>query len=292
MRLLRTALRTWAVVALSCGLVLAGQAITREDLVKMAKAGLDEALIIQMVQDAPSVPTLTTDDLIALKSEGVSQKILQEVMLQAKRLERVSAASVTLPPSPDMTSAPVAGSSQALTPSTGTDPDARLKEFEGKVAAMPVEKALAWLLGNAEDVGYARLLKATDAEKELLSKAFAFAGPADEFAVGESSGRLINFNRTAWVEPCPAFVLVTRMGVVHVLTEAPAKKLAEDVDPRRLNPQDNLIEDTSKTEVQFLLSVTRYDSAFKRDVSYRARVKGCKKDLGAVLLAVGWKKKK
>lgn len=288
MRLFGKALLTWVVVTLSGALLTAGQPIKKEDLVKMAKAGLDEALIIQMIQDAPEVPALTPDDLIALKSEGVSQKVLQEVMMQAKRLERVgTAAAPSVHRPPEAASAP---SVPATSPAT--DPEARLKEFEGKAAAMPIGKALAWLLEKPEDVTYAQLLKATDAEKELLSKAFVFAGVADEFAVGESSGRLINFNRTAWVEPCPAFVLVTRTAFVHILTEAPVKKLAEDVDPQRLNPAENLIEDTSKTEVQFLLSVTRYDSAFKRDVSYRARIKGCKKDLGAALLAVGWKKKK
>lgn len=291
MRFSRTALLMWVVVTLSFGLLAAGQAITKEDLVKMSKAGLDEALIIQMIQDAPSVPTLTTDDLIALKAEGVSQKVLQEVMLQAKRLERAPASPSSEPKPSVAASAPVV-SRQTVPPSPEPDPEVRLKEFEGKVASMPIGKALAWLLNKPEDVTYAQSLTFTDAEKELLSKAFAFAGPADEFAVGESSGRLINFNRTAWVEPCPAFVLVTHMAVVHVLTEAPVKKLAEDVDPQCLNPRDNLIEDTSKTEVQILLSVTKYDSTFKRDVSYRARIKGCRKDLGATLLAVGWKKKK
>jgi hypothetical protein len=50
--------------------------LTNDAVVKMSKAGLDEALILQTVQTQPGAYDTTPDDLIALKNAGVSQHVI------------------------------------------------------------------------------------------------------------------------------------------------------------------------------------------------------------------------
>jgi hypothetical protein len=54
-------------------------AITTEDLVRLSKEGLGDELIISMVNAANRVPQLTPDDVLALKSAGVSTNVLTAV---------------------------------------------------------------------------------------------------------------------------------------------------------------------------------------------------------------------
>jgi hypothetical protein len=54
-------------------------AITTEDLVRLSKEGLGDALIISMINAANRVPQLTPDDVLALKNAGVSTNVLTAV---------------------------------------------------------------------------------------------------------------------------------------------------------------------------------------------------------------------
>ena len=51
-------------------------AITNDTIVKMSKAGLDDAVILQTIQTQPGAYDTTPDDLISLKGAGVSQKVI------------------------------------------------------------------------------------------------------------------------------------------------------------------------------------------------------------------------
>jgi hypothetical protein len=62
----------------------------------MVKAGLGEDLIISMVDSQPSNFSLTPDDLIALKSSGVSEKILGAMMRRKSSPATAPAAAPTV----------------------------------------------------------------------------------------------------------------------------------------------------------------------------------------------------
>lgn len=71
---MRFALAAVLLLALPAGLVAADGALTNDDVVKMAEAGLDEGLIVAKIQQADAVDfALETDDIIALKKAGVPQ---------------------------------------------------------------------------------------------------------------------------------------------------------------------------------------------------------------------------
>lgn len=67
------ALRLLFAFALVAG---AQETLTNESIVKMAKAGLGEGLIVSMVQGQPGQYSLSPDDLIKLKQAGVSDKVV------------------------------------------------------------------------------------------------------------------------------------------------------------------------------------------------------------------------
>lgn len=65
------------VAAIGClSLATAQEPLTNDSVIKMVKAGLSEDVIISMVRTQPAKYTLTPDQLIALKSAGVPDKIV------------------------------------------------------------------------------------------------------------------------------------------------------------------------------------------------------------------------
>jgi hypothetical protein len=75
-------LRLFLVVAFLAG---AQEPLTNVSIVKMVKAGLGEGLIITMVQNQPGRYSLTPDDLVKLKQEGVPEKILTAMVAKGSR---------------------------------------------------------------------------------------------------------------------------------------------------------------------------------------------------------------
>ncbi|HKI25352.1 MAG TPA: hypothetical protein VKA07_03455 [Candidatus Sulfotelmatobacter sp.] len=57
-------------------LLMAQQALDNAAVVKMAKAGLGDDVIVSMVQNQPGHYALTPDTLVSLKKDGVSDKVL------------------------------------------------------------------------------------------------------------------------------------------------------------------------------------------------------------------------
>jgi hypothetical protein len=56
--------------------VTAQETLSNDSIVRMVKAELGEGLIVSMVQNQPGKYSLTPEDLVKLKQEGVSEKIL------------------------------------------------------------------------------------------------------------------------------------------------------------------------------------------------------------------------
>jgi len=80
---------------------LAQEALTNDSVVKMIKAGLGEGVIVGMIQSQPGNYTLTPDDLVKLKSQGVTDKMLGAMIAKG---------SGGAAPSEGAASAPAAGS--------------------------------------------------------------------------------------------------------------------------------------------------------------------------------------
>jgi hypothetical protein len=80
---------------------IAQQTITNDTVLKLAKAGLGDDVIVNMVNTQPSSFSVTTDDLIALKTGGVSDKVIAAMV--SRSAAPAPAAALTT------SAAPVAG---------------------------------------------------------------------------------------------------------------------------------------------------------------------------------------
>jgi hypothetical protein len=77
-----------------CAASLAQEALSNDAVQKMVKAGLGDDLIISMIKNQPGHYDLAPDTLIALKKQGVSEKIL------AAMAAKNDASAATPPPAP------------------------------------------------------------------------------------------------------------------------------------------------------------------------------------------------
>jgi hypothetical protein len=62
------------------------RSITNDSIVRMTKAELDETIILQTIQSQPGRYDLAPDDLIALKSAGVSERVIAAMQAKAAGL--------------------------------------------------------------------------------------------------------------------------------------------------------------------------------------------------------------
>ncbi len=85
--------------ALPRGDVSRQHAMTNDTILKMSRAGLDDAVILQTIQTQPAAYDTTPDDLIALKTAGVSQKVIAAMQARSAGLAlRPGAAEVNPAP--------------------------------------------------------------------------------------------------------------------------------------------------------------------------------------------------
>jgi hypothetical protein len=69
-------------VILSAGLLFAQESLTNDSVLKLVKAGMGDELIVNMINSQPGTYTLSTDDLIALKTGGASEKVISAMVLK------------------------------------------------------------------------------------------------------------------------------------------------------------------------------------------------------------------
>jgi hypothetical protein len=68
-------------VLLAAGLLaFAQETLNNDSVVKMVKSGLGESLIINMIQSQPGKYSLSPDDLVKLKQQGVSENVLSAMV--------------------------------------------------------------------------------------------------------------------------------------------------------------------------------------------------------------------
>jgi hypothetical protein len=74
--------RTTLVIGLFCAALCAQETLSNETVLKLVKAGIGEDTIVGMVNQQPGKYALTADDIIALKSAGVSDKIMAAMIVR------------------------------------------------------------------------------------------------------------------------------------------------------------------------------------------------------------------
>jgi hypothetical protein len=86
-RILSTLARLLAVavvLAVTAGLAFAqDKPLTREQVIRMSKAGLSDEVIVAQIKAQPAPMKINTDDLIALKSAGVSDAVIRALVSPA-----------------------------------------------------------------------------------------------------------------------------------------------------------------------------------------------------------------
>jgi hypothetical protein len=136
------ALAFFGILALAGGHGVAQEVLTNDGVVKMVKAGLPEAVIIQKIRSSERKFDTSTDALVRLKSAGVPDKVI-EAMLGAPAAGTPSAAA----PSPAAAGEPAishvaAGSQRRLKSVTG-NMEVRVEPFGGsrQEVVLPEPKA-------------------------------------------------------------------------------------------------------------------------------------------------------
>lgn len=72
-------------VFLGSVILAAGQDVmTNESIVKMVKAGLSQSVIVESIQQRPGTYALSPEDLIALKTAGVSDGVITAMQAMMK----------------------------------------------------------------------------------------------------------------------------------------------------------------------------------------------------------------
>jgi hypothetical protein len=79
------------------GMMFAQQPLTNDSILKLVKAGMGDDLIVNMVNTQPANYSLSAEDLIALKTGGVSEKIISAMVVKSSG---AAAPTVTAVPAP------------------------------------------------------------------------------------------------------------------------------------------------------------------------------------------------
>jgi len=96
--MLRKLFLTIVVLCLSLGLA-AQEALTNDSVIKLVKAGLSDDLIVSTINASPGTYDTSADGLIALKTAGVSDKVVSAIVLKASGAASAPAAPVASSPS-------------------------------------------------------------------------------------------------------------------------------------------------------------------------------------------------
>lgn len=75
---------------LASAMLLAQQPLTNEDVLKMAKAGMSDDVLVSMVQQNPGKYTTTPDSVIGLKAAGISDKVIAAIVNKSAALTSAS----------------------------------------------------------------------------------------------------------------------------------------------------------------------------------------------------------
>jgi hypothetical protein len=80
-----------------CPLLVAQQALNNDSVIKLVKAGLSEDLIVSTINASPGTYDTSADGIIALKTAGVSDKVVAAIVMRASGPAPASYAQVAPP---------------------------------------------------------------------------------------------------------------------------------------------------------------------------------------------------
>ena len=116
-----------AVVFLAiCPLFVAQQAMNNDSVIKLVKAGLSEDLIVTTISGAAGNYDISADGVIALKTAGVSDRVISAILLKA-----AAASQPTQPPIPPLSPMPVQAA--ASNPANLPPPPPPFHSTDGKI---------------------------------------------------------------------------------------------------------------------------------------------------------------
>jgi hypothetical protein len=72
----------WLLLTIFAVCLSAEVVLTNDTVLKLFKAGIGEESIVGMVNQQPGIYALSTDDLVALKKAGVTQKIIAAMLVR------------------------------------------------------------------------------------------------------------------------------------------------------------------------------------------------------------------
>jgi hypothetical protein len=78
-----------------CPLLVAQQSLNHDSVIKLAKAGLSEDLIVSTINASPGSYDTSADGLIALKTAGVTDKVVSAIVTKTSSLAAPAVAPVT-----------------------------------------------------------------------------------------------------------------------------------------------------------------------------------------------------
>lgn len=144
LKLLLLILGVFCLGVLLCPPVHAQEPLTNESVIKMVKAGLSEDVVLSMVKTQPSKYTLGADQLIALKSAAVPDKVVAAMV--EKSVGGASAGVTVGSPMRSSGATPVAGNVAAGDPNDPMTPhDSGIylytKDREGNLKMVVLEQA-------------------------------------------------------------------------------------------------------------------------------------------------------
>lgn len=91
----KTLIALVTVILAFCPLLVAQQALNNDAVVKLVKAGLSDDLIVSTISASPGAYNTSADGLIALKTAGVSDKIVAAIVMKASGVGAPAVAPAT-----------------------------------------------------------------------------------------------------------------------------------------------------------------------------------------------------
>jgi hypothetical protein len=139
-------------IVLSAAVCLGQTSLTNDAIVKMTKAGLGEDLVVSTIKAQPGAFTTSADDLIALKTAGVSDKIIAAMM------DKMSGGGVAAPAKPAAPAAPVAAGTAPVAASPVNEVGVYYKK-QGAWTDLPPEVVNFKTGGVLKTIGTAGIVK-------------------------------------------------------------------------------------------------------------------------------------
>ena len=106
---MRGTLQSLSLLLIAALVSLAQATLTNDSIVKMAKAGLGEEILLSTVNAQPGNYSTATDDLIALKKAGISDKVIAAMIAKSSAPSATAPAATSAPAAPAASATPGAG---------------------------------------------------------------------------------------------------------------------------------------------------------------------------------------